>query len=289
MNNDQTQLNSDQTQFNYTPEPPLNPKPRKPKDSNTKWIIVGCIIIAVLILAAAIIFFLSGRKSGHSYDEEDDAPKQESFIKTTGGEEEEVEIKASHNYPEHMFGQGTIGKGSVSLELHINPEGVISGVYWNVPYNLKFSVTGNVTPEGAFDMVLTQVKDGVQTPLKLTTEDGVNFTGKWGKHDKYVHLKMGAYRRPQVKAGEQLETWHVEGPSGTKQLDADAQICFNGEDVTMFYTEQGRTNAMRLEPCEDGFNIINYSGEPMGTIVYDLDGTAYMFDTLGQQFYMYQK
>lgn len=265
--------------------PPKFPEGPKRRDSNNIWLYVGIGIIAVLASAAALLYFFSPKDSDREYhdgsnekplrihNDEDERPlkKADFEIADTASIE-----KADIDRPHRLFGQGTNGEASFSLDLNIADNGSLSGTYWNVIYNLQFSVSGKMLDDGTIDMTLTQVKDHTPTPLKLFTSDGYHYHGTWGSSNREVTLTLDSDHTPLYRSGSVIDTWHIQGPDNSKILNADINLCYDRrtESYTMWYRDQGSLNAIPLIENGNGFLVYNYDNTLVAEITLYNDGTG---------------
>lgn len=264
---------------------PKFPEEPKRRDSNNIWLYVGIGIIAVLASAAALLYFFSPKDSDHEYhdgsnekplrihNDEDERPlkKADFEIADTASIE-----KADIDRPHRLFGQGTNGEASFSLDLNIADNGSLSGTYWNVIYNLQFSVSGKMLDDGTIDMTLTQVKDHTPTPLKLFSSDGYHYHGTWGSSNREVTLTLDSDHTPLYRSGSVIDTWHIQGPDNSKILNADINLCYDRrtESYTMWYRDQGSLNAIPLIENGNGFLVYNYDNTLVAEITLYNDGTG---------------
>ncbi|MCM1004860.1 MAG: hypothetical protein NC402_01025 [Prevotella sp.] len=288
---------SEDTKFAFprgsnSPERQNNKPPRRRTDSNKIWLTVGCVLIAILAGVAVALYLMTDKNGSTTDDDYEDGNRYERPLRKVSDDrlnepradmiseenalaEEEAEGQLTAGKPGRLFGQGTNGDASISMELTADKNGNLSGTYWNVLYNLQFSLSGRMLTDGTLDMTLTQVKDHTQTPLLLTTSDGFNYSGRWGKNQKPVSIRLSSsLRSDNVMNSAPIETWHIKGPDGQSVLNADLCIGQNGQQHTLWYLDQGAWNSMKLRQTADGYKVYNFADNPIADITRTGDRTA---------------
>lgn len=257
-------------------------------NSNRTWLIVGCSLAGLLLVAAVLLFFLTDLFSSDAEDYDDGATHEKALTIDDGTERPLQEmplteqsadtLAAATGQAEQLHGLGSNGYGSFSLDIHISPSGEVTGTYWNIFGNLKFTVQGHRQSDGTLDMELT-CTDGVKTHMTLYSSDGYNYSGQWGKKRQPVNATLYNGPVPQV-AYNTILSGHIKGGV----LNQDFCISeYNGK-AYYWYPSQGFASRLPVEPASDGFTLYNTDGTNVGTFRMDSPGSGTLTMMDGQTF-----
>lgn len=267
-----------------------NPRPSRKPDKNSKiWLIVGCVIAALAITAAVLLWLISDLHSGsYDYDDgnrhekplrkhldEDDKEMEEMHIdfNNQGAAEEDTSAETAYT-ARSVHGIGVCSNSPFSMDIDVDDNGKVSGTYWNILYNLKFTVSG--TQNASRDLALKLTIDGVDTFIDLYTQDGYNYQGSWGKNKRPVNIVFEPGNFPAAPSpGSTIAGGHASGGG----LNADFSISYasNGEPY-FWYHSQGFNNRLPVSLNPDGFDIYSRGRTWLATVSYNGDGIGTMRD-----------
>lgn len=269
----------------------------QPGGGTNPWFIVGGVLIGLMVITAVLLFCLTDLFSDKDYRYDDGNPHDKVLRQQEETEDPRVDVLRRDSVaetpvvsgPSSLHGLGTNGRGAMAVDLNINPDGTLSGTYWNILYNLEFSVSGNRLSDGTLDMTLTNVKDKTPTHITLRSSDGVNYSGQWGKKEQMVNISLTedipySGINQSVKYGN-----HLKGPGDSSVLNADFNIG-EGSDGNLYfwYPGQGYKNRLRVIDYGDFMEIYNNNGGVLATISWDYPGeSGTLRDTDGQSFAIY--
>ena len=268
----------------------INSQPAQRKTSVWVWVGLGLILAAVAV-AAVLWFIRTGMEKNYDYSDGEHVPTEHeissSLLESSPEEVEISEVPADTATADanlltgHVYMDGELGGLPFTLDLDISPSGGVSGIYWNVLYDLKFKVTGTRDSNGGFSLDLS--RDGVTTPLRLTAQGGGRYAGTWGKKRKAVDARLEKGARPggSVSSAGAYKV-RVSG-NGIRAL---AYIT----DDYMWYADQGSGPGHRLRVREIGdfeYEVLSDMGARIATFMlmetaYGVSGT--MKDSAGKTF-----
>ena len=269
----------------------------QPGGSANPWFIVGGVLIGLMVITAVLLYCLTDLFSDKDYRYDDGNPHEKVLRQQEKTAYPRVDVLRQDSVaetpvasgPASLHGLGTNGRGAMAVDMNINPDGTLSGTYWNILYNLEFSVSGNRLSDGTLDMTLTDVKDKTPTRLTLRSSDGVNYSGKWGKKEQMVNISL-TEDIPYSGIGQSvMYSNHLKGPGDSSVLNADFNIG-EGSDGNLYfwYPCQGYKNRLRVIDHGDLMEIFDNNGGVLATISWDYPGeSGTLHDTENQIFTIY--
>lgn len=288
----------------HAPKPAHTPTPSPaPSQGKNPWLIAGCVLAGLLLIAAVLLYLLTDLFGQDGYDY-DDGNRNEKVLRDkdrTDADEPRPDVireepltavpdsmpaPGAAYAPGKLHGIGHNGSKAISMDISIDPDGNVSGTYWNMIYSLQFDIAGRRLPDGTLDLTLTTVKDHISTPLRLVSSNGYSYSGTWGKkqHPVDIELYEGGF---QYTPAPNAARFHVKGPGNTSVLNEDFCITQDNDGTMYFwYPSQGYQNRMKADKYGPDFVIYDRNGTVQARISFhsDEDQTGVMTDSDGQTF-----
>lgn len=255
------------------------------------WLWVGLGLVAVALAIAAVLWFIStGTEKDYDYSDGDhvltehevsSSPLESSPVDVATEEPAGTATVEANLLTGHVYLDGELGEIPFTLDLDISPSGSVSGIYWNVLYDLKFQVTGTRDSNDGFSLDMS--RDGVTTPLRLTAQGGGRYAGTWGKKRQTVDARLEKGTRPggSVSSAGAYKV-RVSG-NGIRALAYITEDC-------IWYADQGSGPGHRLRVRDIGdfeYEVLSDMGARIATFflmetAYGVSGT--MKDITGKTF-----
>lgn len=253
----------------------------KPK-SGRVWLFVGLSILIAGIITAVVLFFTL-RSSDKSYNYSDGQNPEVEHEVSPGDVIPDVEtpVESTGSLRGDYFISGTLDSFPFTMEIYVNDDGLVSGTYWNVLYNIRLQVSGTASQNGNLNVTLGSGSSA--SHLQMHADGGGRYSGIWGKKNKPIvaELEQGT------------------APSGVHSSAGGMRLLVEGggikshailTDDYFWYEDQGSSDAHCLEvrPLSDlNYELLNNRGQHVATIF--LMQTAYgtsgrMTDISGREF-----
>ncbi len=236
-------------------------------------IVVGSILL--LAIVSGVIFLISRHNTDKKVNLDLREFSDEKFSKNekivmeeirhkdkTATDTEENHSSDLYLQPKSYHANGYLADLPCSLDFAVNRDGLISGTFWNIFYDIKLQISGNIDSQGNLSLDLGTGSTLSHADLRAT--NGSNrFSGSWGKNRKPLSFSVFPGSRDLSLPGQSGIEFKIVGGGMTTRGHITS---LGGSRYQLTYDNQPEINAL---PCTlSGSTFSIYSPDNTNRIAY---------------------